>query len=130
MTTPLAVADFNTYLTKLNDHLSNTKLSESIESQGDLKKIPKQLSDLRSSTSVYNKEFDERFGSSIPYSLPLFGTNQDMFLLLFYFSYAFLTLITLITLYRQTQNLGNVAYAFLISIVFFFIITAILVRVA
>jgi hypothetical protein len=77
-----------------------------------------------------NKEFEERHGTLTPYKLPLLSTNQNILLLGFYFSYAFLTLVSLIVVYKNTGSIQNVAYAFLMAGVVLLIVTAILIRVA
>ncbi len=65
-----------------------------------------------------------------PYKLPIFGTNQDIILLAFYFSYAFLLIVSLVVVYKNTQSIQNTAYAFFLALALLLIITAILIRVA
>ena len=115
------------YTSKLRDFLVDPEL---MESHGQIAIYNKKINDLQSSTAVLDKEFEERHISTTPYKLPLFGTNQNILLLGFYFSYAFLVLISLIVVYKNTGSYQNVAYAFLMSIFVLLIVTAILIRVA
>lgn len=110
--------------------LANTELNKLIEAQTQADALSKKILDMRSTTSVYNKEFDERHNVMTPYKMSAFGTNQDIILLGFYFSYAFLTIVSLIVFYKNTQKIETVMYALLMSIVFLLIITSMLLRVA
>lgn len=113
----------------LKETLESRDLNKFLESQGEIQTYAKKISDLESSTSVYNKEFSERNILISPYKLPFLGTNQDIFLLLFYFSYAFLTIVVLSILYKNTGSVSNTLYAFLMSVVFLLIISSLLFRV-
>lgn len=118
------------YTSDLSQFLVGQEFTKLVESQGKIAEYNKQINDFRSSSTVLNKEFEERHNRITPYKLSMFGTNQDILLLGFYFSYAFLVLISLILIYKNTQSFQNVAYAFLMSIFVVVILTAILVRAA
>ncbi len=119
-----------TYTSRLAGFLVEPEFAKLLESQGEISTLNKKITDLQSSTAVLNKEFEERHGTLTPYKLPLLSTNQNILLLGFYFSYAFLTLVSLIVVYKNTGSIQNVAYAFLMAGVVLLIVTAILIRVA
>ncbi len=119
-----------TYTSRLAGFLVEPDFAKLLESQGEISTLNKKITDLQSSTAVLNKEFEERHGTLTPYKLPLLSTNQNILLLGFYFSYAFLTLVSLIVVYKNTGSIQNVAYAFLMAGVVLLIVTAILIRVA
>lgn len=108
--------------------LVGSEINKLIESQGEIGSYEKKISSLRSAASVYNKEFDDRHNMTAPYKMPMLATNQDILLLGFYFSYLFLTLVGLIILFKNTANIQNVVYGFIMSFFILLIITAILVR--
>ncbi len=118
------------YTNKLAGFFVDPAFTKLLESQGDLTSYTKKINDLQSSTSVLNKEFEERHITNTPYKLPLFGTNQNILILGFYFSYTFLVVVSLIVVYKNTQSFQNTVYAFFMSAVVLLIITAILLRVA
>lgn len=126
----LTTGDIKNYTTRLSEFLVDQSLYKQLESQGTISEFNKKINDLVSSTAVLNKEFEERHNVMTPYSLPLFGTNQDILLLGFFFSYAFLVLVSLIIIYKNTGSIQNTAYAFFLSVFILLIITAILLRVA
>ena len=126
----LTTAQLKDYTNKLAGFFVDPSFTKLLESQGDLTSYTKKISDLQSSTSVLNKEFEERHVTNTPYKLPLFGTNQNILILGFYFSYAFLVLVSLIVVYKNTQSAQNTVYAFLMSIIVLMIITALLLRAA
>ena len=64
------------------------------------------------------------------YYAPFFGTNQDILLLGFYFSYIFLVAVALFSIYTNTQSIQRVIYGLLGSGFALLIITGILLRVA
>ncbi len=119
-----------TYTSRLAGFLVEPDFAKLLESQGEISTLNKKITGLQSSTAVLNKEFEERHGTLTPYKLPLLSTNQNILLLGFYFSYAFLTLVSLIVVYKNTGSIQNVAYAFLMAGVVLLIVTAILIRVA
>ncbi len=118
------------YTSRLAGFLVDPDFSKLLEAQGQMASYTKKINDLQSSTAVLNKEFEERHLVMTPYKLPLFGTNQNILLLGFYFSYAFLVLVSLMVVYKNTGSVQNTAYALFMSIIVFFIIVAILIRVA
>jgi hypothetical protein len=126
----LTTPDVKRITGQLADFLVNQDFSKLLESQGSLDEYNKKINDLRSSTFVLNKEFEERHNTMTPYKLPIFGTNQDIILLAFYFSYAFLLIVSLVVVYKNTQSIQNTAYAFFLALALLLIITAILIRVA
>jgi hypothetical protein len=119
-----------TYTSRLAGFLVEPEFAKLLESQGEISTLNKKITDFQSSTAVLNKEFEERHGTLTPYKLPLLSTNQNILLLGFYFSYAFLTLVSLIVVYKNTGSMQKVAYAFLMAGVVLLIVTAILIRVA
>jgi hypothetical protein len=119
-----------TYTSRLAGFLVGPEFAKLLESQGQIATYNKKINELQSSTTVLNKEFEERHGAMTPYQLPLFSTNQNILLLGFYFSYAFLTFVSLIVVYKNTQSFQNTIYAFLMAGVVLLIVTAILLRVA
>lgn len=118
------------YTRELSTFLVGQEFTKLLESQGQIAQYNKKISDFKSSATVLNKEFEERHNRITPYKLSMFGTNQDILLLGFYFSYAFLTLVSLIMVYKNTGTFQNVVYAFIMSIFVVVILTAILVRAA
>ena len=130
MTLPLTSDLVKTYTSRLSGLLVEPEFAKLLESQGQITTYNKKINDLQSSTTVLNKEFEERHLATAPYKLPLFSTNQNILLLGFYFSYTFLTLVSLIVVYKNTGEIQKVVYAFLMAGVILLIITAILIRVA
>lgn len=119
-----------TYTSRLASLLVEPDFGKVLENQGQLTTMIKKIDELQSSTGVLNKEFEERHLSHTPYSLSILSTNQNILLLGFYFSYAFLTVVSLIVVYKNTESFQKVAYAFLMACIVLLIITAILIRVA
>ncbi len=119
-----------TFTSRLAGLLVEPDFAKLLESQGQISTLNKKIGDLQSSTTVLNKEFEERHATMTPYKLPLLSTNQNILLLGFYFSYAFLTLVSLIVVYKNTGSPQNVAYAFLMACIVLLVVTAILIRVA
>ena len=65
---------------------------------------------LKKNTATLNREFDERFKETEGlYKLPFFGTNQDILLLGFYFSYLFLMIVMLVVYYK-IHSRGKILY--------------------
>jgi hypothetical protein len=68
-----------------------------IEQQGDVKKLMNRMKNMRDDIRTMNREFSERYDVSQGcVHFPFFGTNQDIFLGMFYFSYIFLVIVSLI----------------------------------
>ena len=130
MSVPLDTSKVKAYTSDLSGFLVSSDFTKLLESQGEIANYNKRISDLQSSTTVFNKEFEERHNQITPYKLPIFGTNQDILLLGFYFSYTFLVLVSLTLLYKNTQSIQNTVYAFIMSIFVLLIITAMLIRIA
>lgn len=118
------------FTSDLQGFLVNRDIYNFLESQGHVQVYQQKIKELQSATSVYNKEFDERHNAITPYSMSKFAINQDILLLGFYFSYAFLTIISLIVVYKNAQSWPNVAYAFVMAVAILFVITAMVLRVA
>jgi hypothetical protein len=119
-----------TYTTRLAGFLVGPEFAKLLESQGQIATYNKKINELQSSTTVLNKEFEERHVTTTPYKLSLFSTNQNILLLGFYFSYTFLTLVSLIVVYKNTGSIQNTVYAFFMAGVVLLIVTAILLRIA
>ena len=114
----------------LKDLSVNADLNKFLESQGSVQETYKKINEMNAATDVLNKEFDERYlTTGGTYKLPLLGTNQDLILYGFFFSYAFLTLVVLITIYKNTNSFRNTLYALLMSAFLLLIITGLLFRV-
>lgn len=102
-----------------------------IEQQGDVKKLNTRMNQMKEETRTLNREFSERFEKTEgKYKLPFFGTNQDIFLSMFYFSYAFLVGISLMILYKNTGSWQKVTYGLIGSFFLILIITGVLLRIA
>lgn len=119
-----------TYTSRLTGFLVGPEFSKLLESQGTIATYNKKINELQSSTTVLNKEFEERHTAMTPYKLPLLSTNQNILLLGFYCSYAFLTLVSLIVVYKNTGSFQKTLYAFFMAGVVLLIVTAILLRIA
>jgi hypothetical protein len=114
----------------LKDLSVNADLNKFLESQGSVQETYKKINEMNAATDVLNKEFDERYlMTGGTYKLPLLGTNQDLILYGFFFSYTFLTLVVLITIYKNTNSFRNTLYALLMSAFLLLIITGLLFRV-
>lgn len=118
------------YTNSLVTLLKEPEFGKLLESQGTIATYNKKINELQSSTTVLNKEFEERHVAMTPYKLPLLSTNQNILLLGFYCSYAFLTLVSLIVVYKNTGSFQKTLYAFLMAGVVLLIVTAILLRIA
>jgi hypothetical protein len=122
------IKDTTTDLSKL---VVDSDLKNYLESQGSLPEYNKQIQGMKNATNTLNEEFNQRHTAlGGTYQLPLFGTNQDIVLLGFYFSYAFLTVVTLITVYKNTQSLRPVIYGLCLCVILLFIITGLLFKIA
>jgi len=109
----------------------SSDLKNYIESQGSLPEYTKQIQGMKNATNTLNEEFNQRHTSmGGTYQLPLFGTNQDIVLLGFYFSYAFLTAVSLLTLYKNTQSIQTVLYGLCVCVIVLLIITGLLFKIA
>jgi len=75
----------------------NSELNRLVEEQGSYEALMTKVHQLKKNTATLNREFDERFKETEGlYKLPFFGTNQDILLLGFYFSYLFLMIVMLV----------------------------------
>lgn len=127
----LSVAQIKDTTTDLARLAVSSDLKNYLESQGSLPEYQKQIQGMRNATNTLNQEFNQRhqsFGGT--YQLPLFGTNQDIVLLGFYFSYTFLTVVSLITVYKNTQSIQNVVYGLCLCVIVLFVITGLLFQIA
>lgn len=120
--------DVKDYTRTLSDFLVGKELNSLLESQGKMSELGKKIDTMRSSTTTLNKEFSERHNDMTPYKMPVFATNQDILLIGLYISYAFLVLISVIVLYKNTQSIQNVAYALVLSLLILLMITALILR--
>jgi hypothetical protein len=126
----LSTQDIRNYTGKLADFLVGADLNTLLESQGKIADYNKKITQMRSATSAFDKEFGERHTATTPFSLSNFAINQDILLLGFMMSYAFLTVVGLIVLYKNTQSIQNTAYGLFMSGILLLIIIAILLRAA
>jgi hypothetical protein len=109
----------------------SSDLKNYLESQGSLPDYQKQIQGMRNATNTLNEEFNQRHASlGGTYQLPLFGTNQDIVLLGFYFSFLFLTAVSLLTVYKNTQSIQNVLYGLCLCAILLLIITGLLFQIA
>jgi uncharacterized membrane protein YjjP (DUF1212 family) len=109
----------------------SSDLKNYLESQGSLPEYQKQIQGMKNATNTLNEEFNQRHAAlGGTYQLPLFGTNQDIVLLGFYFSYAFLTFVSLLTVYKNTQSIQNVVYALCLCVILLFVITGLMFKIA
>ena len=124
-------ADLRTNSNSLKDLSASPGFNKLLESQGSIQETSKKINELNAARDVLNKEFDERYtATGGTYSLPLFGTNQDILLYGFLFSYVFLTLVVCITIYKNTGSFRNTLYALGVSGFAFLIIIGLLFQVA
>jgi len=109
----------------------NSELNKLIEQQGSYEALMTKVHQLKKNTATLNREFDERFKETEGlYKLPFFGTNQDILLLGFYFSYLFLMIVMLVVYYKNTQSWQNTLYGAVGSIFALMIISGLLFRLA
>jgi len=109
----------------------NSELNRLIEQQGSYEALMTKVHQLKKNTATLNREFDERFKETEGlYKLPFFGTNQDILLLGFYFSYLFLIIVMLVVYYKNTQSWQNTLYGAVGSIFALMIISGLLFRLA
>jgi hypothetical protein len=109
----------------------NSELNRLIEQQGSYEALMTKVHQLKKNTATLNREFDERFKETEGlYKLPFFGTNQDILLLGFYFSYLFLMIVMLVVYYKNTQSWQNTLYGAVGSIFALMIISGLLFRLA
>jgi len=109
----------------------NSELNKLIEQQGSYEALMTKVHQLKKNTATLNREFDERFRETEGlYKLPFFGTNQDILLLGFYFSYLFLMIVMLVVYYKNTQSWQNTLYGAVGSIFALMIISGLLFRLA
>ena len=109
----------------------NSELNRLVEEQGSYEALMTKVHQLKKNTATLNREFDERFKETEGlYKLPFFGTNQDILLLGFYFSYLFLIIVMLVVYYKNTQSWQNTLYGAVGSIFALMIISGLLFRLA
>jgi hypothetical protein len=109
----------------------NSELNRLVEQQGSYEALMTKVHQLKKNTATLNREFDERFKETEGlYKLPFFGTNQDILLLGFYFSYLVLMIVMLIIYYKNTQSWQNTLYGAVGSIFALMIISGLLFRLA
>lgn len=127
----LSVKEIKDTTTNLANLAVNSELKTFLDTQGSLPEINKQIQQLTTATNTLNQEFNERHAMmGGTYQLPLFGTNQDIVLLGFYFSYIFLTIVSLFTIYKNTNSIQNVFYGFCLSAILLLILTGLLYKIA
>jgi hypothetical protein len=131
MGTPLTGTDITNLTNALKNHSVSSGLQGVIEQQGDVKTLIQRMKNMRTDTQTMNREFSERYQvSQGMYKLPIFGTNQDIFLLLFYFSFIFLVIVSLILVYKNTGSMRNVLYGTIASFLVILIVTGVMLRIA
>lgn len=131
MATPLIGTDITNLTNALKNHSVSSGLQGVIEQQGDVKTLIQRMKNMRTDTQTMNREFSERYQlSQGMYTLPFFGTNQDIFLLLFYFSFLFLVIVSLILVYKNTGSIRNVLYGAIASFLVILIVTGVMLRIA
>ena len=131
MGTPLTGTDITNLTNALKNHSVSSGLQEVIEKQGDVKTLIQRMKNMRNDTQTMNREFSERYQTSQGmYKLPFFGTNQDIFLLLFLFSYLFLVIVSLVLVYKNTGSIRNVLYGAIASFLVILIVTGVMLRIA
>ena len=109
----------------------NSELNRLVEQQGSYEALMTKVHQLKKNTATLNREFDERFKETEGlYKLPFFGTNQDILLLGFYFSYLVLMIVMLVVYYKNTQSWQNTLYGAVGSIFALMIISGLLFRLA
>jgi len=109
----------------------NSELNRLIEQQGSYEALMTKVHQLKKNTATLNREFDERFKETEGlYKLPFFGTNQDILLLGFYFSYLFLMIVMLVVYYKNTQSWQNTLYGAVGALFALMIISGLLFRLA
>ena len=109
----------------------NSELNKLIEQQGSYEALMTKVHQLKKNTATLNRDFDERFKETEGlYKLPFFGTNQDILLIGFYFSYLFLMIVMLVVYYKNTQSWQNTLYGAVGSIFALMIISGLLFRLA
>lgn len=131
MGTPLTGTTITNLTNALKNHSVSSGLQGVIEQQGDVKSLVQRMKNMRTDTRTMNREFSERYRvSQGTYKLPFFGTNQDIFLLLFYFSFLFLVIVSLILVYKNTGSIQNVLYGAVASFLVILIVTGVMLRIA
>lgn len=131
MGAPLTRQNIVDFTNRLYNLSVNSDIQQMIEQQGDIKKLNTRMNQMKDETRTLNREFSERFEKTDgKYKLPFFGTNQDIFLSMFYFSYVFLVLVSLVTVYKNTGSWQKVAYGLIGSFFLILIITGVLLRIA
>jgi hypothetical protein len=109
----------------------NSELNRLVEEQGSYEALMTKVHQLKKNTATLNREFDERFKETEGlYKLPFFGTNQDILLLGFYFSYLFLMIVMLVVYYKNTQSWQNTLYGAVGALFALMIISGLLFRLA
>jgi hypothetical protein len=109
----------------------NSELNRLIEEQGSYEALMTKVHQLKKNTATLNREFDERFKETEGlYKLPFFGTNQDILLLGFYFSYLVLMIVMLVVYYKNTQSWQNTLYGAVGALFALMIISGLLFRLA
>ena len=131
MGTPITGSNLTTLTDALKTHSVSAGLQTIIEQQGDVKKLMNRMKVMRDDTRTMNREFSERYEvSQGMYKLPFFGTNQDIFLGLFYFSYIFLVIVSLTLVYKNTGSGRNVMYGAIASFLVILMVTGVMLRIA
>jgi hypothetical protein len=132
MGTPLTNSDIINLSSELNGLITTSGLPALLDEQSSYKKTTQKINSLNAATAVLNREFHQNAVASggIRYTAPMFGINQDILLLGFYFSYLFLVLVLCVTYYKQSGSWQQTLYGFLGSLFLLFVITGLLLRTA
>jgi hypothetical protein len=132
MGTPLTNQLITCLSNQLNTFITTSGLPTLLDEQSSYEKTTQKINSLNAATAVLNREFHQNavVSGGIGYTAPMFGINQDVLLLGFYFSYLFLVVILCITYYKQSGSWQQTLYGFLGSLFLLFVITGLLLRTA
>jgi hypothetical protein len=108
----------------------NSDLLSTFQKSGTYDEVQRKIVALDASTKTYNQEFQDQYAVKGDYQYPLLGTNQDKLILGFYFSYVFMVIVALFSIYVHTQSIQRILYGILAAGFTLFIITGILLQVA
>ena len=111
----LTTDQVKSFTTTLSNFLVGPELNTMLESQGKIYDYNKKINQMRSASSAFNKEFSERHEGNSPYSQSKFAINQDILLIGFFISYAFLTFVGMVVIYKNTMSIQNAAYALVLG---------------
>ena len=126
----LTEQEIRDYFGRLYSLSQNSDLLTILQKNGSFDDVQRKINTLDASTKTLNQEFKDQYASKGNYEYPFFGTNQDIILLGFYFSYIFMVVVALFNIFVNTQSIQRIVYGILGATFTLFIITGILLRVA